>query len=224
LGKAYSERYPVVTCALAVLVLLVPGCVTVRTTDTPRTATEQLLVSTAVDRALEGLDLSSLKGRTVFVVSELPESPDRGYVTASVRSVLCASGAFIAPDKAKADTVLELRCGSLGTNYAEALLGMPESAVPIPLAQSFTIPEFALFKTANQSSVAKLGVLAYEKGSGKQLASAGPLVGKAYVKRRVALLFFKFEQTDIPEKKGNWAAHLKAKVKRDRAGPERPPK
>lgn len=213
MGKAYSDRYPVVMFALGVLVPLLTGCVTVRTTHTLRTVTEQLLVSTAVDQALHDLDLSVLAGRTVYVESALPESPDRGYVTASIRSLLCAGGALLAQDREAADTVLEIRCGSLGTDHSEALLGAPESAVPIPLAQSITIPEFALFKTANQSSIAKLAVLAYERDTGKRLASAGPLVGKSYVKRRVALLFLKFEQTNIPEKKRNWASRLKAKAK-----------
>ena len=39
------------TAGLALLVALLPGCTTARQTDPQRTATEQLLISSAADRA-----------------------------------------------------------------------------------------------------------------------------------------------------------------------------
>jgi hypothetical protein len=49
----------------------VSGCFTERTTDPARTATEQLLISTAVDRAVRDLPAPPHSGRTVLRKTEL---------------------------------------------------------------------------------------------------------------------------------------------------------
>ena len=49
----------------AMLVMLA-GCGSTLTSNTPRTATEQLLISDAIDRTVESLDFSPLADETVF--------------------------------------------------------------------------------------------------------------------------------------------------------------
>src|SRR5690348_1502436 len=52
--------------AAAALVLL-SGCGTTRMTDTQRTATEQLLISNAIDQSVSRIDVSALAGKRVFL-------------------------------------------------------------------------------------------------------------------------------------------------------------
>src|SRR5262249_4607537 len=57
------------------------GCGTTRVSDTQRTATEQLLVSNAVDQAVSQIDFRVLAGKPVYFDAQyLPASTDRGYV------------------------------------------------------------------------------------------------------------------------------------------------
>jgi hypothetical protein len=50
----------------AMAALVSGGCVSVRQTDPARTATEQLLLSTAADRATEEMDLAQFARKKVF--------------------------------------------------------------------------------------------------------------------------------------------------------------
>ena len=51
------------------------GCGTTRWTDTQRTATEQLLVTDAIDRAVSQVNLRSLAGHTVFLDVQFLQRP-----------------------------------------------------------------------------------------------------------------------------------------------------
>jgi len=58
--------------SLAILLIVCAsgtGCATIRTTDPPRTATEQFLLSGAAARAIEQLSSESLRDRKVFIDS-----------------------------------------------------------------------------------------------------------------------------------------------------------
>jgi len=85
-------RSSVSVCLLLISGVL-PGCGTTRWTDTGRTATEQLLISDAVDRAVQGIDFHALRGRDVyFEDSFLTGVVDQDYVVSSLRQHLLASG------------------------------------------------------------------------------------------------------------------------------------
>src|SRR5205823_12442541 len=72
------------------------GCGTTRVSDTQRTATEQLLVSNAVDQAVSQLDFRILAGKPVYFDPQyLAGSIDRGYVVSSLRQHLLASGCIL---------------------------------------------------------------------------------------------------------------------------------
>src|SRR3989337_434525 len=53
--------------ALAASVLALAGCGTTRSTDSLRTATEQLLISDAIDRAVQTVNFEPLRGQTVYL-------------------------------------------------------------------------------------------------------------------------------------------------------------
>lgn len=55
------------TVLLCGLVLLWTGCHTTKITEPKRSITEQLLLSSAADRAIEKVDLAELRGKKVYV-------------------------------------------------------------------------------------------------------------------------------------------------------------
>ena len=107
LRRSYS-----VTAMLAALALPLAGCGTTRSTDTNRTATEQLLVSDAIDRALQSMNLQTLSGQTVFLDdSKLADVVDKNYLISSLRQYLLANGCKLRDKREDADFVVEARAG-----------------------------------------------------------------------------------------------------------------
>ena len=102
------------------------GCGTTKWSDSPRTATEQLLVSDAVDRAISEIDFSALEDRSVFLDTRfIATTLDQNYVTSTLRQHMLASGCIIKDKAEDSDFVVEVRAGSLGTNRNDVLLGVP---------------------------------------------------------------------------------------------------
>src|SRR5215475_6107863 len=95
----------------AVLLLLLGACTVARESNPPRTATEEMLISTAIDRAVEGLKLDIPKGTSVYVDSSNFDGYDSKYAVASVAERLLVLGGRLETDRAKADTVVALQAG-----------------------------------------------------------------------------------------------------------------
>ena len=140
------------------LCALLSGCAKFNTSATARTATEQLLLSNAVDQSLSRVSFDSFRGHKVFLDDKYLESVDKTYVVGSIRHRLLQSGASLSPDAASADVVLEARSGALGTDSSETFYGVPEVVIP----GMVTIPELKLAMKSRQTGTAKLGFVAYD--------------------------------------------------------------
>ena len=163
-------------CALAACaVLAAAGCGTTRQSDTPRTAIEQLLISTAVDQVLRMVDFSPLAGKAVFVDDRYLDAVDRKYIVASVRYHLLLAGAKLRDSKKDADVVLELRSGGVGTDREDLLIGL--NNVPLPSSQKIvlpiTVPDAPLITRSAQRATVKIGMVAYDAKTGELFADAG---------------------------------------------------
>jgi hypothetical protein len=155
-------------CALT-LCVLVSGCAKSKMSATARTATEQLLLSNAVDQSLTRVEFASFNGRKVFFDDKYLDSVDKQYVVGSIRHRLMQSGATVVADAASADVVLEVRSGALGTDSAETFYGLPEVVIP----GMVTLPELKLATRNNQTGTAKLGFVAYDAKAGHVLGAGG---------------------------------------------------
>jgi len=93
---------------------------------------------------------------------------DRGYLISSVRHQLVSSGALLKEDEKTAEFMVELRAGGIGTDRATFLIGTPAITMPaiLPGVPS-SIPEIALYKRNDQKGVAKIGVFAYQRATGR---------------------------------------------------------
>ena len=164
--------------AAALLLSAIPlGCGTSKWSDTRRTATEQLLISDAMDRAVSKLDFRVLAGKEVFLDDDaITEAVDHKYLTSSMRQHLLASGCMLKDDKTEADYIVELRVGAVGTDRHDVLYGVPAVNVPTVLPLSgipTTFPEIPLAKRTDQRAVVKLAVFAYNRESGRLVWQSG---------------------------------------------------
>jgi hypothetical protein len=182
--------------------LLLSGCTTVKTTDPARTATEQLLLSTAVDHTLKSANLMAFANRKVFLDTTYFDSYDSKYAIGTIRDALSRAGALLEDNVTNSDIVVEARSGALSTDNSSFLFGIPNIGVPIPLSGVVQTPELAFYKSEKQSSTAKVALLAFTRESRLHVYSSGPLDGKSY-NSHYKLLFVSWGFTDIPEKHGN---------------------
>jgi hypothetical protein len=151
------------------------GCGTTRSTDTSRTATEQILVSDAIDRTVQRINVIPLAGHKVFLDNTyLEKALDKEYLISSLRQHLVANGCILTEKREDAMYILEARAGSIGTNRSEVLYGVPAVNLPmtIPGVPS-AIPEIPVMKRTNQRGVAKVAVFAYHRESGTPVWQSG---------------------------------------------------
>lgn len=162
-----------VMLACAMLLAITTGCGTTRRSDSKRTATEQLLISDAVERAVMQIDMRPLAGQAVFLdTTILNDVTDGKYLTSALKHQLLASGCRLAAGQDTADIVVEARAGALGTDRNEVLLGIPATSVEVA-GNGTSIPEMAIFKRTDQRGVAEVNLFAYERASGRAVWQSG---------------------------------------------------
>lgn len=182
--------------ALAVIWLC--GCVSVKQTDPARTATEQLLLSTAADRATQEMDLSQFAHKKVFLDASYFDSYDPKYAIGTIRDALSRAGALLVADSKSSEITIEPRSGALSTDDRTFLVGLPSLGLPIPLAGTVTTPEIAFYKSSKQYSTAKFVMLAYATGSREHIYSSEDMVGRAH-DNYFHIFFVPLHKTDVPE-------------------------
>lgn len=151
------------------------------------TATEQLILSDSVDRAILSIDFSPLAGRACFLDTTHLKTNSRStslvnadYVISSLRNQLVSAGGTLAESRKEAEIIVEPRLGVLGSNEHEVTYGIPSSSIlsqaaalvptapPIP-----TIPEIALARKYDQMAATKLAVFAYDAKTGAPVWQSG---------------------------------------------------
>ncbi|MCG8448102.1 MAG: hypothetical protein MI725_00800 [Pirellulales bacterium] len=157
--------------------LLLAGCGTTRTTNTQRTATEQLLISDAIDRAVQEVNFSALAGESVYFDEQrLNEVVDQAYLISSMRQHLLASGCVLKDKREQATFIVEPRVGAVGTDNHDLLFGIPATNIPqLTLLSGLppALPEIPIAKRRNQRGVAKIAVFAYRRESGAPVWQSG---------------------------------------------------
>jgi hypothetical protein len=178
------------------------GCTTDRLTEPSQTATEQLLISTAVDHAVDQLNPMIPSGTKIFVDAQFFDmAPGDAalyskYAIASVRDRLLRLGARLVDDRKTADMVAELRTGGQSIDHHDFLVGLPAIPVPIPLVGTMTTPKLALYERNRQTGIAKLAVTAYGQ-DGALTVSTGPTYGESDKTEWDLLLFFSWGRQDL---------------------------
>ena len=186
----FSVSIPLGVLVMAALCAVAGGC----GASKARIATEQLLVSDAIDRAVQHIDFSGLEGQKVYLdtkhIQHIKSAPNLGpnssgiidynYITSSIRQQLFAAGVMIQEKEADADYVVELRCGAIAADNHEVVYGIPannllaSAAALAPNAPAVPqIPEIAVAKRNDQYGAAKIGVFAYHRESKEPVWQSG---------------------------------------------------
>ncbi|HEX3498549.1 MAG TPA: DUF6655 family protein [Stellaceae bacterium] len=183
--------------------LLLVGCATERSSEPKSTATEQLLISTAIDHVIDQLRPAVPTGTKVFVDPQYFDTAPADeilypkYAIGAVRDRLLKQGARIVEDRRDADIVVEPRTGGQSVDHDTFLVGIPSFNIPIPLAP-VSFPEIALFKKDRHVGVSKLSITAYAEKDGGLVDSVGPMVGYSERTHRVVLLLYEWTDSDAP--------------------------
>jgi len=165
------------------------GCGTSKWSDTQRTATEQLLISDAMDRAVSQLDFRALAGKNIYLdTAPLKSMVDSAYLTSTLRQHLLATGCILKEKQDEADYIVEARAGSIGTDNHSLLFGTPQTTVPSPVlfggtaATSSTIPEIPLAKKSDQRAIVKVAMFAYNRRTGRPIWQSGIVMTESKAK------------------------------------------
>ena len=154
------------------LVTGVTGCGSLKS----QTATQQLLLSDAVDRSIASIDFSPLSGKTVYLDTTYITAikgfgfVNAPYIISSLRQQLFAADCLIQEERDKAEYVVEARVGTLGNDSHDITYGIPASntlakatslvtnSLPVP-----ALPEVSLARRADQTGAAKIFAFAYDR-------------------------------------------------------------
>jgi hypothetical protein len=193
------------------------GCALVQeVSKTPRTATEQLLLSHAIEQALAHLALPLPQDTSVFLeVSGLQtdraqlhldeqndklgviDNPswDLAFVRDLVAGRLGELGYRIQTRTNEEVThVVRVLVQAIGTNQGKTFFGMPPiQSVLIP----FSLPQLTLYQELSQLAHARFHVQISEKTTGRYVDATPMLRGNAYYNQYTVLFFFTFKSTDL---------------------------
>ena len=165
---------------LALLCLL--GCGTTKS----QTATEQLLVSDAVDCTVASIDFRPLAGQKVYFNTRYirsikgPGFVSADYIISSLRQQMVAARCLLQDKHDDADFIVEGRVGTLGINGHGISYGIPgsnilSSAAPLitPAMTLPAIPEISIARRNELEGAAKIGIFAYHRETGQPVWQAG---------------------------------------------------
>ncbi len=162
---------------------------------------EQLLMSQAIERSIKDRDVGIPDG-TAITLDASGLAIDRslkGYVSRSfVRDVVAGwlgrEGLLIREQEKDATFRVRLIIQSLGTLQEVRFIGVPASSGGF---FGFATPEVALWKRQLLKGFARLYMDVFEAESGRFVRSVGPFDGSAEVMRYTALLFIRWQKSDM---------------------------
>ena len=177
---------------------LVAACASTSETNPSRTATEQLLIARAADKAVEGLRLPVPVGTRVYVDDAFFRAENASYAVSAIRSALSDAGYALANDRNSADAVFELRAGALSLEQMRRVVGLPPLAVPIN--ESFnvvSIPELSVYSRRDRVGVAEFSGFLYDGKTGAPLGAVAPMIGEYRIRSHKVLMVIAWGQQSV---------------------------
>lgn len=154
---------------------------------TQRTATEQLLLSEAVDNSVNQIDFSPLTGCRVYLdttplKAATGQSTINGeYLASALRQKILAARCLLQENRDAADIIIEARCGVLATNGHEVIYGLPASNGLSSLSTIGggpvlpPIPEMSVGRMNVVAGMSKVAVFAYDRETREPVWQSGTL-------------------------------------------------
>jgi hypothetical protein len=172
--------------------LLLAGCATQATDIFPTSpsATSQLLVFRALERAVARLDLAPLRDRRVRleIVSQLY---DHKFAATYLETWLRTHGVKVRDDEP--DLRLQVFLLTLGTDHGQSFIGLPSFQVPV---LAIPIPEIAIFKWIRNRGRADLRAYAFDPKTADLVEWFPETTGRAKYDDFTVLVVIGFSVTD----------------------------
>jgi hypothetical protein len=170
------------TAWYGLVLAVIAGCGSTKS----RLATEQLLMSDAVDHAVGVIDFRSLAGEKVYFDTRYLINVkgigfvNSEYVISSLRQQMIAADVRLQEKPENASYIVEARVGTLGTDGNEIVYGIPanrgvsEAATMLPNAPALpAIPEISLARKESQFGAVKVAAYAYDAKTGEPVWQSG---------------------------------------------------
>jgi hypothetical protein len=168
---------------ISLVAVALVGCGTTKS----QRATEQMLISDAVDRSVASIDFRPLSRQHVYLETKYVKNVLLGmeyynadYVISSVRQQMVGAGCLMEETADTASIVAEMRVGALGTDSHELVYGIPannalsSAASLVPSAPTIpTVPEISVARRNNQVGTAKIAVFAYDRQTRRPVWQSG---------------------------------------------------
>jgi hypothetical protein len=183
------------------LALGLSSCVMNHDTVPGRSATEEMTITTAADRAADKLASELTAGGSVYVDPTYFDAPDAKYAIGAIRAAIARRGTKLAADRQHADRVVEIRSGALSIDQNKFLIGIPEFAFPIPVAGVVTFPEIALYSFHDNQGVAKFAATEITQNDGALVVAPEPNYAYSHNEKRTLLIFISWSHQDYIDKK-----------------------
>ena len=187
-----NRTAPILAAVLATA--LVSACASTTETHPSRTATEQLLVARAADRAVRGLTLPVEDGSAVFVDETYFRAEAAPYAISAIRGALSEAGYPLARSRDQADVVFEIRAGALSLEQMRRLLGVPAMSVPLSDYRVVSFPELSLYSRRDRSGVAEFSGFVYRAENGAPIAAVAPMIGEYTIRSHRLLMMMTWGQ------------------------------
>lgn len=184
-------RVSIIGCCLGLAVLV--GCGTTKS----QRASQQLLMSDAVDRAVSSIDFRPLSNRRVYLDTTYlknmrnDELVSADYIISSLRQQMVGTGCLLVESAEEAEYVAEVRVGALGTDAHDMVYGIPASnalsaaATLVPNSPGIpAIPEIALARKSDEIAAAKIAVFAYNRETRRPAWQSGLARARSEAKDR----------------------------------------
>lgn len=179
---------------IAIVLAIATGCGTTR----DKQATEQMLLSDAVDRAVARLDFSPLAGETVYLdttyLNQVKGATgttfvNADYIISSIRQQMVLAGCLLQETKDTAEFIAEARVGVLGNDAHDVNYGVPGSpnlsaaasaatfmgtSVPLP-----TLPEISFARKTDETAATKIAVFAYHRETREPVWQSGLSIARS---------------------------------------------
>lgn len=152
-------------------------------TGTPRSGTEQLLLTNSWDKVLCQVDYGPLRGSRVFLDTSHVEATDKGWVIATLKRSMLRQGVILNDAKADADLILVAAVAAYGTDDRVFQIGPAQETFELSGSESSP----SLSRVNNQSSVVKLAMFAYDAKTSCLIWESEPLCASDFVQDRFFL-------------------------------------
>jgi hypothetical protein len=205
--------------------LLLGGCSTIDSRISGRTATEQYLITSAIDRAVDGVKWDSIVGRRVFVEIVGVQVTEFDYMHKEIDRVLLVHGAQPVEDLETANVRLTVMVQAVGTDIWLSNFGVPLLLAANPATSGFS--GITLYQSNLQEGYCRLQFYATNPRTGEMNFRSDPVHGDSYFKTQSFLGFIgPFKSSDIfPERKyfrpQGYEELREKEVQRDRMAPRR---